>query len=192
MTAHAFRVIHIRENLLDGLLEKWPSILLRGLAAIIFGSIAFAWPGLTILGFIFVLAAYTLVDAAAALHVAFRARRRLQWWLIAIGIADLVIGAVALLWPSGVAGMIFLFSGVWIAAHGAFEILGAMRLRHEIDSLLALLAAGMLSLLFGVFVLVAPDYGALALIWLIGVYAFAYGVLLIGLALHLRHAQSVL
>jgi uncharacterized membrane protein HdeD (DUF308 family) len=43
-----------------------------------------------------------------------------------------------------------------------------------------------LSVIFGVIVLAAPGAGALALVWVIGVYSLVFGILLVGLSLRLR------
>ncbi|MFL6971023.1 MAG: DUF308 domain-containing protein [Xanthobacteraceae bacterium] len=43
-----------------------------------------------------------------------------------------------------------------------------------------------MSVVFGIIVLIAPGAGALALVWIIGVYSLAFGVLLVGLSLRLR------
>ena len=49
-------------------------------------------------------------------------------------------------------------------------LVGAIRLRKEIDSEWLLIAGGVRSALFGVAILVMPGAGALALVWLIGIY----------------------
>jgi uncharacterized membrane protein HdeD (DUF308 family) len=75
---------------------------------------------------------------------------------------------------------------VWAIAHGVFEIVGAIKLRKEIDNEWWLILAGALSVLFGLFVLAAPGPGALGLIWVIGAYSIAFGILLVGLSFRLR------
>jgi uncharacterized membrane protein HdeD (DUF308 family) len=76
--------------------------------------------------------------------------------------------------------------GAWALMIGIFEIAGAIRLRKEIEDEWLLILSGIISVLFGLAVLFAPGAGALALIWAIGAYAIAAGVLMAGFALRLR------
>jgi uncharacterized membrane protein HdeD (DUF308 family) len=66
------------------------------------------------------------------------------------------------------------------------EIVGAIKLRKEIAHEGWLIFGGLMSVLFGFFVLMWPGKGALALVWLIAIYAVAFGLLLIGFAFRLR------
>lgn len=76
-------------------------------------------------------------------------------------------------------------------AHGVFEIIGAIRLRKEIENEWWLVLAGALSVIFGLVVLVAPGAGALGHIWAIGSYSIIFGALLVGLSLRLRKHRTV-
>jgi len=73
------------------------------------------------------------------------------------------------------------------------EIAAAIALRREIENEWLLGLGGLASLAFGVLLMVRPGAGALAVLWLIGAYAIAFGVLLIllGFKLHRRPAQAV-
>ena len=75
---------------------------------------------------------------------------------------------------------------MWSILHGIFEIVGAIRLRREIEGEFLLILSGLVSVVFGILVLARPGAGALAVVWLIGIYAVVFGVLLIALSLRLR------
>jgi len=94
-----------------------------------------------------------------------------------------------LFWPGITAVVLLLFIGAWAIVHGVFEILGAIRLRKEIDNEWLLALAGALSVAFGVLVIAMPGAGALGLIWVIGAYSIAFGILQVGLSLRLRKHQ---
>ncbi|MCW5696802.1 MAG: HdeD family acid-resistance protein [Bauldia sp.] len=177
----------LRPVLLRPLARNWWLILLRGIAAILFGILAFVWPSLTVLTFVVLFAIYAIVDGMVSLAAAARGDTRMpRWWLIVVGIAGLAAGTLAIFWPDVTALLLILFIGWWSIARGVFEIAGAIALRREIDNEWMLIIAGVLSIAFGLVVILFPGAGALALVWLIGSYAIIAGVVLVGLALKLR------
>jgi uncharacterized membrane protein HdeD (DUF308 family) len=178
--------------MLQTLAKNWWMVLLRGIAAIVFGVLAFAWPGLTLLTLVIIYGAYALVDGVIALIAAFSggAKPAPTWWLIVAGIAGIVVGIATFVWPGITALVLIVFIGVWSIVHGIFEIVGAIKLRKEIDNEWWLILAGVLSVIFGVVVLAMPGAGALALIWVIGAYAIVFGILLVGFSLRLRKHRA--
>ena len=93
---------------------------------------------------------------------------------------------VTFAWPGITAILLILFIGAWALVHGVFEIIGAIQLRNEIDNEWMLILGGLLSVVFGVLVLLAPGAGALGLIWAIASYSIVFGILFVALALRLR------
>ena len=174
--------------LLEAMAKTWWLVLLRGIAGIVFGVLAFVWPGLTLLTLVILYGAYALVDGVFALIAAFSggAKPVPTWWLIVVGVAGIAAGIVTFVWPGMTAFVLIIFIGAWAIVHGIFEIVGAIRLRKEIDNEWWLILAGVLSVIFGIIVLVAPGAGALGLIWVIGAYSIVFGILLVGLSLRLR------
>jgi uncharacterized membrane protein HdeD (DUF308 family) len=174
--------------MLDAMAKGWWLVLLRGIAAIVFGVLAFVWPGLTLLTLVLFYGAYALVDGIIALIAAFSggAKPVPTWWLIVVGLAGILAGIATFMWPGITALVLIVFIGAWSIVHGIFEIVGAIKLRKEIDNEWWLILAGAMSVLFGIVVLVMPGAGALALIWVIGAYSIVFGILLVGLSLRLR------
>jgi uncharacterized membrane protein HdeD (DUF308 family) len=170
------------------LARGWWVLLLRGIAAIVFGVLAFAWPGLTLVTLVLLYGAFALVDGIISLIAAFTggAKPVPTWWLIVIGLIGIAAGIVTFLWPGMTAILLVIFIGAWALVHGIFEIIGAIQLRKEIDNEWMLILSGVLSVLFGVVVLVAPGAGALGLIWAIAAYSILFGITFVGLALRLR------
>ena len=83
-----------------------------------------------------------------------------------------------------------LFIAGWAIAMGVFQIIGAIRLRKEIDNEWTLGLSGAVAVLFGIILLVAPGAGALGLIWVIGAEAIVFGILLVMAALKLKNHQA--
>jgi uncharacterized membrane protein HdeD (DUF308 family) len=162
--------------------------LVRGLVAIAFGLVGFFYPAATLLTFILFYGVFALVDGVFAVVSAVRGKEGMgpRWWLGLVGVLGIVAGLVTYAWPGLTALALLTVIGVWALLYGVSEIVGAIRLRKEIDNEWLLLIHGALAVLFGLMVLVRPGAGALALIWLIASFALASGVLLIALAFRLK------
>jgi uncharacterized membrane protein HdeD (DUF308 family) len=174
--------------MLHALAKSWWLLLLRGIAAILFGILAFIWPGLTLVTLVLLYGAFALVDGVISLIAAFTgsAKPVPTWWLVVVGLLGIAAGIVTFAWPGITAVLLVLFIGAWALVHGIFEIIGAIQLRKEIDNEWMLILGGLLSVVFGLIVLFAPGAGALGLIWAIAAYSIVFGILFIALALRLR------
>jgi uncharacterized membrane protein HdeD (DUF308 family) len=188
----AMSMPHPPAPLLNTLTKRWWLLLLRGIAAIVFGVLAFAWPGVTLLTLVILYGAFALVDGVLALAAAFgrRASAVPKWWLILTGMLGIGAGLVAFFWPGITAFVLVMFIGAWALVRGIFEIIAAIQLRKEIEGEWLLILAGLISVLFGLGVLIFPGAGALALVWVIAAYAIAIGVVMVMLALRLRSHRS--
>ncbi|WGL15050.1 HdeD family acid-resistance protein [Microbulbifer bruguierae] len=179
--------------LLKLLADNWWVALLRGCFAILFGVLTFVWPGISLLSLIILFGAYSLVDGVIALYGAFKGRGSVTgssiWWLIFVGITGIAAGIVTFIYPQVTALVLVIFIGAWALVRGIFEIIGAIRLRKEIDHEWLLIFAGVLSVIFGLVLLLKPGAGALALLWLIGTYAILFGIILVWLAFRLRKVK---
>ena len=174
--------------------RNWWVLALRGLAAIVFGVLAFLWPSITLFVLVLLFGAYMFVDGIFAIVAAVRAAgREARWWLLLIeGVLGVLAGLVAAFWPGLTALALLYFIAAWAIVSGILEIVGAIRLRQEIEGEWALGLSGALSVLFGILLVVIPaPAGLLSLVWLIGAYALAFGVLLLVLAFRVRSASEV-
>ena len=174
--------------------RNWWMLALRGLAAIVFGLLAFVWPDITLFALVLLFGAYMLVDGIFAIVAAVRAAgREARWWLLLIeGVLGVLAGLVAAFWPGLTALALLYFIAAWAIVSGILEIIGAIRLRQEIEGEWALGLSGALSVLFGILLVVIPaPAGLLSLVWLIGAYALVFGVLLLVLAFRLRSAPGM-
>jgi uncharacterized membrane protein HdeD (DUF308 family) len=176
--------------LVRALAENWWLLLLRGVAAIIFGVLAFIWPGLTLVALIFLWGAYAIVDGGIALWAAISGRGAEiapRWWLGIVGVVGLLAGLVAFASPGLTALVLLMFIAGWAIVIGALEIWGAIQLRKEIEGEWWLILSGLLSIAFGLLLIARPGSGALALVWLIASFAILHGCTLIALAFRLKH-----
>lgn len=174
--------------MLELLSRYWWVLLLRGLAAITFGVVAFMWPGISITALVLVFGAYVLVDGIFSLIAALSGKTSSeQRWLTGIaGALGILFGALTFIAPAAAALALLLYIAAWSLATGVLQIVAAIRLRKEIKGEFWLGLGGALSIAFAVFVLLSPGAGALAVIWLISAYAVAFGITLVFLSLRLK------
>lgn len=177
----------LADTFTEALGRAWWLVLLRGLAAIAFGVLAFAWPGLTLFTLVVLYAVYALLDGLFSVVAAIRGGGLTpRWWLALVGVVGLAAGLIALIWPQITALVLVILIGSAAIVRGVFEVIGAIQLRKVIRNEWLLILSGTLSVLFGFALIVAPGAGAVALVWFIGAWAVALGVLMVGLALRLR------
>ena len=175
-------------TMLEHLSRNWGWVVLRGVAAVLFGVLAFVLPGITLAVLVIVFGAYALADGILALIAAYRIRDQGKpfWALVIVGLLGIAAGIVTFIWTAMTALLLLLFIAAWAIVMGIFQIIAAIRLRKEIQNEWLLGLSGVLSVLFGIIMFVQPGAGALALIWVIAAYAIVFGVLLIWLGLRLK------
>jgi uncharacterized membrane protein HdeD (DUF308 family) len=170
------------------LARNWWALVLRGVFAVLFGIAAFAWPGLTLGALVLLYGAYALVDGAFAVAAALTGTPRgVPWWALLLeGLAGIAIGVMTFAWPGITALVLLYLIAAWAVVTGVFEIVAAVRLRKEVRGEWILALSGVLSILFGIILVANPGAGALAVVWIIGAYAVAFGALMIALGFRLR------
>ena len=166
----------------------WWALALRGIIAILFGLAAFLRPGIALEALILLFGAYALVDGVFSIVGVFGGTRggTPRWLLFLEGVVSILAGLIALIFPGLTAIALLYLVAAWAIVTGIAEIATAIRLRQEIRGEWALILGGIISVLFGLILAVLPAVGILSLIWLVGAYAVAFGVLLLITALQVR------
>jgi uncharacterized membrane protein HdeD (DUF308 family) len=180
--------------MLEYLSRQWWSVALRGALAVVFGVVALIWPDITLRALVLLYGFYALVDgllALAALLLGGSLVRDRRGWLIVEGVAGIAAGVIAFLWPEITALVLLYLIAAWSIATGVLEVAVAIWLRRELRGEWLLALGGIVSVVFGVFLIVRPGEGAVAVVWLIGLFAIVFGLALIGLGLRLRRLGSL-
>ncbi|MEO8608014.1 MAG: HdeD family acid-resistance protein [Chloroflexota bacterium] len=177
--------------MLTMLAKNWWVVALRGVIAILFGIALLVAPPIVITTMVLFFGAYALIDGIGAIFTAVQHRTQPRWWLLLLeGIIGVVAGILVFMYPTFAAinavFFVLYIVAFWSIFTGVTEIMQAIQLRKEIEGEFWLGLSGALSVLFGIFLLIAPGTGILALITIVAAYAIVFGVFLLFLAFRLR------
>lgn len=180
----------IVDTLVATLARHWWVLLLRGLAAIVFALLTSAQPDIALAALVLLFGAYVLIEGVLGVGNAIAARRdNREWWLLLLwAVAGVVVGVLTFMRPDVTTLALLYYIAAWALVSGVMQIGLALRVRRAVTGEWALILSGALSVLFGVLLFAQPASGAVAIAWLIALYAYLYGVLLVLLALKLRKA----
>jgi uncharacterized membrane protein HdeD (DUF308 family) len=168
--------------------SNWWALALRGLAGILLGMLAFAWPEITITALVTVFGLYAIIDGLFAIVAALRGvRERDRWvWMLVEGIASVIAGITALAMPLLGALVLTWIVALWAIVTGALEMAAAVRLRKIIQHEWMLMLAGMLSLALGFVIALQPGVGLTVIVTYVGAYALVAGAVTLVLAFRIR------
>ena len=180
--------------MLDLLSRYWWTLVVRGVIALIFGILAFVWPGLTLASLVILFGAFVLMDGIFAIVGAIGGwgERDDHWLLLLGGLLGVGIGIMTFRAPGITTTLLLMFIAAWALATGVLEIIAAIRLRKEIKGEWWLILSGITSIVLALVLMIFPDAGALGLLWLIASYAVLFGAMIIALGLKLRWLRSQL
>lgn len=165
------------------LARNWWLLLIRGILAVLFGLMAFAWPALTLVTLVLLYGAYAFVDGLTAIWVGISSR---TWGVLLFGILGVIVGIFTFFYPGVTAVALLYLIAAWALVRGIFEIVTAIQLRKEISYEWALVISGLIGIIFGIVLLANPGAGALAMVVVIGAFALMFGVMMIVLAFRVR------
>ncbi len=178
--------------MLEDLARYWWLLAIRGVVAILFGLMAWIWPGITVWVLIVLFGSYALVDGLFAVGAAIRGGPgQSRTWQAVTGVAGILLGIVALVWPKETSLVLLLIIAWWAVITGIFEIVAGLGLSRQHQSGKLYLVTGGISVVFGVLLFIWPVHGALAVIWIIGLFSILFGIVMVVGSLSLRKlAQS--
>jgi uncharacterized membrane protein HdeD (DUF308 family) len=168
--------------------EIWWTLVLRGVAALLFGVLTFLLPGITVAALVLLFGAFAFVDGVFNIVDAFArvSRRGRRWAAFFQGLAGITAGLITFFMPGLTMLALVSLVAAWALLTGAFEIVAALRLRKLLTNEWLLVLSGILSIGLGVALILFPLAGMVALVWWIGAYAMVMGVLLLALGFKLR------
>jgi uncharacterized membrane protein HdeD (DUF308 family) len=168
--------------------RTWWAFLIGGIAAVIFGVLAFMRPPTAWLVVATFFAAAILVDGAVNAVGAIQNRDKDGWWIMLLmGILGVLVGGYALFNPK-ISMMAFVYLVAFEAIIlGVFLVLLGYKVRAATEREWLLYLAGFLSIVFGVLVIANPMLGGLSVILMIASWAIVIGMLKIVFAFKVKN-----
>jgi len=170
----------------------WWLVLLRGIVILLMGILLVSRPLPTLIVLVYLLGFYWFFDGIFTLIASIRGRKsHKDWgWGIFVGIISALAGVVVFTQPyiSAVIGATFVIYvvAVMVLVSGIWSIITGIRLRKEISNEWSMILGGVLSAIFGILLMINPLVSAMTLVWLIGVFALAGGIILIVVSFRIR------
>jgi uncharacterized membrane protein HdeD (DUF308 family) len=179
--------------MIETLKHHWWVPVIRGIAAIVFGILAFVYPGLTIATLVLFFGAWVLIDGIFRVvgAIGHRASDSDWGWHIVIGIVGIIVGLLTFHAPQITALALIIYIAAWALMIGATEIAFAIKLRREVKGEWLLILMGLASIIFAILLLWNPVAGAAAVIWLIAWYAIVLGILAIFFGFRLKSLKPL-
>jgi uncharacterized membrane protein HdeD (DUF308 family) len=175
--------------------NNWWLWSLRGLVAVIFGVIAIALPELTTFTMVLLFSGFMFADGIFSLMTLFgrRTDERWSWTAFSEGIVGIVAAVMTCLMPEVTIMSLLFFVGVWAVVTGSMKIAEAVHCREAgiIPGTWTLGLSGLSSVLLGVTTITVPNLGLVAIPWVFGAYAIAFGAFMILEGLRLKRFYRV-
>ncbi|WP_137872049.1 HdeD family acid-resistance protein [Rhodococcus sp. Q] len=183
-------IVGTNEAILRIAKDVWWLLLIRGIIAVIFGIVALVWPDVTVKALIVVVGIFWIIDGIVSAVRAIQARKVVMswvWWL-AGALVSVIAGVVLFVWPDLTALAFAYLMGFWAILVGILEVIGSFQVMANGGQWIGSMVAGALALIFGLILVIWPGSGITGLMWLVGIFAIAFGVLFIVGAFQVRSA----
>lgn len=158
-------------------------LVLRGVLALLFGVSVLLSIGMTLPTLAFLFGTYVLFDGIAAIAFGVRHTAHEHTWLIVLkGFAGIGLGVAVLTRLRATDRPLVMAIGFWALLTGLLEVVVAMRLHPEVPDETLIGAAGVISVVLGIAILILSPTSALALALLLGCFGVLFGVSLLAQA----------
>ena len=111
--------------------DRWWLILLESLFGIIFGVVAFLWPGITVMALSLLFISWALLTGMVEIAAAIELRKQIhnEWLLALSGVLSIIVAVFMIIWPSVSVIAAALMIGVYAIVFGMILIVLGLRLR---------------------------------------------------------------
>jgi uncharacterized membrane protein HdeD (DUF308 family) len=112
--------------------DQWGFLIFEGLLNIAVGMVAFLWPGVTVVAFVLLVAAWAIISGGLMMAAAFRLNiSHGRWWLVLGGLCSLIYGALLIAMPLIGAVVLTWWMGAYALVFGISLIILSFQLRSR-------------------------------------------------------------
>jgi uncharacterized membrane protein HdeD (DUF308 family) len=166
------------------------TLIVRGIAAVLFGILVVVWPGVSLLALVVLFGIYAIFDGVTNIVNYVRHKGHRSAWQIVGGVISVLAGLAAFFWPGITALSLALVIGVWAVILGVTQIAMAFEVKKADEQWWLWLITGIVTTLFGLFLVILPGPGILGLLGLLASFAILFGILLIATGIDLRRRDE--
>ncbi|BCW43243.1 DUF308 domain-containing protein [Arthrobacter sp. StoSoilB5] len=166
------------------------ALLFRGILAVLFAFLVASLPVATVFGLVLVFGLFAIVDGLTNVaHYFYDPSRHSRWTMVG-GFISIAAGLVAVAWPGITAAALGVLIGLWALVLGLSEIIFAFAARNSVNGWGVWVLTGLVTALFGLFVLINPGLGFLGMVGLLAAFSAVAGLLLIVCGIKMRRGAS--
>lgn len=168
--------------------DLWWLFIFQGVATVLFGIIALFFPGLTLVGLVYIFAIYVVIWGVTELIRGLVQIGRVgSWWLsILFGIAAAGVGVYLISNPNTLAKVFVVIVGALILARAIVDLYHAFFVVKSTENRVLFGLTGVLGIIAGILLWRYPLTSSLAFVWVLGLYAIIAGSMTIAFALRIR------
>jgi uncharacterized membrane protein HdeD (DUF308 family) len=160
-----------------------------GVLTIALSIFALAFPGVTYISVVWVLAIILFFVGIEQIIVGIFSPRKFRWSSIGLGVLVLIFAAIAMFYPVAAAITIIIFIGIAFLINGIARIIEGFSGKHSGVSRAFLIGVGILAVALSAAVLISPFFGAILAGIIIGIGLLITGIQMIFVGIQGRRAQ---
>ncbi len=170
---------------------SWTVVLGLGLGLLILGILMMVYPEPTLTIVVWLIGAVALFFGIFAVISYFTAKaeeKNLGWLML--GLVGIAFGIIVLVYPDMTVKFLMFLWGLWLIITGIVMLFAGLMAKDMKDTRWLMVIGGILSLIVGSVFVIEPYDGAVALVWVIGLFTIIYGIIFVVLGIRLHSARS--
>jgi uncharacterized membrane protein HdeD (DUF308 family) len=170
---------------------SWTVVLGLGAGLLILGILMMVYPEPTLTIVVWLIGAVALFFGIFAVISFFTAKaeeKNLGWLML--GLVGIAFGIIILVYPDMTVKFLMFLWGLWLIITGIVMLFAGLMAKDMKDTRWLMVIGGILSLIVGSIFVIEPYDGAVALVWVIGLFTVIYGIIFVVLGIRLHSAES--
>lgn len=177
--------------MLEQMQKKWGLLLIRGILIVIFGLIALFSPGIVLMTLLVYFGIFAVFSGLFLIIEGFGIKEEDQGMRILEGVISIFFGLLFIIMPEFVLDSVMILIALWAIIGGIMQVFHALRLRKHVANEWLEILNGIITLVFGILVLLNTRAGAQAITMFLGIFAIISGLLMIGLSFKVKKMDTV-